>query len=57
MVVNLKVIHKMRLAYEGDRTLALIVDNLKLTRETAGTVENPVFEGEYTLKILEGDRY
>ncbi|HHU51132.1 MAG TPA: hypothetical protein GXZ36_04885 [Firmicutes bacterium] len=57
MVVNLKVIHKMRLAYEGDRTPALIVDNLKLTRETAGTVENPVFEGEYTLKILEGDRY
>ncbi|HEY8345376.1 MAG TPA: hypothetical protein VIL66_09345 [Bacillota bacterium] len=57
MVVNLKVIHRMRMAYEGDRTPTLIIDNLKLTRQTGGTVENPVFEGEYVLKILEGGRY
>lgn len=57
MVVNLKVIHKMRLAYEGENTPTLIIDSLKLTRQTAGTVENPVFEGEYTLKILEGGGY
>jgi hypothetical protein len=58
LVVNLSVLHKMRFAYEGIKIPTLIVDSLKLTKQPAVAAENPVFFGEYTLKILEGpDHY
>lgn len=58
LVVNWNVLHKMRFAYEGIKIPTLIVDSLKLTKQPAVAAENPVFFGEYTLKILEGpDHY
>jgi len=57
LVINLRVVYSTRLAYEGKEHKVLLLEDLRISEESDSTEENPVFRSDYTLKVIDGEKY